>query len=297
MTAPHLADGLPAVVEQATMMLDAEPVDPERYDVLFDGYATAALVGNTIGLAMELDRVLGYEANAGGTSYLAPPDEMLGKFALGPRILNVSANRSRAGAVGTVKWDDEGIEPQDYQLIKDGVVVDYHTTRELAGELSSWYTASGRQVRSHGCASSENAGGITSLRPPNVEMLPGASDVGMEELIAGMESGLVMYSGTSYPGSAGPVTVDRQQLNGEVNANMVFEVKKGKRTRFIYGTEVLFRSPELWKGLKAIGGQRSQVYSGAAVTKGQPSQEQRFGTSAVPALFTRVAVTNKMRKA
>jgi TldD protein len=297
MTAPHLASGIPEVVEQAIMMLDAEPVDPERYDVLLDGYATAALVGRTIGVAAELDRVLGYEANAGGTSYLAPPDDMLGKFALGPKLLNVSANRSRPGGVSTIKWDDEGTEPHEYQLIKDGVIVDYHTTRDLAGELSAWYGASGQRVRSHGGAASENAGDITTVIPPNVEMLAGATDVGMEEMIAGMDSGLVMYGGGVHPDSLGCVTVDRQQLNGEINANMVFEVKKGKRTRFISGSEVLFRSPEMWKGLKAIGGGKSRVHSGSLVKKGEPSQAQHFGTSAVPGVFTRVAVTNRMRKA
>ena len=78
---------------------------------------------------------------------------------------------------------------------------------------------------------------------------------------------------------------------------MVYEVKKGKRTGFIRNAEVLFRTPEFWKSLQAIGGKRSQVHSGVTIRKGQPGQELSFGTSAVPALFKKVAVTDKTRKA
>jgi predicted Zn-dependent protease len=82
-----------------------------------------------------------------------------------------------------------------------------------------------------------------------------------------------------------------------VNGEMVYEVRKGKRTRFIHSAEVLFRAPELWKNLRAIGGPRSQIWTGDTVRKGQPSQEYSFGVGAVPAAFKTVAVTDKKRKA
>src|SRR5690606_30459856 len=129
------------LVEEALLMVEAERILPDRYDIVMDARIMTQLVGLTVGTAAELDRVLGYEANAGGTSYLAPPKEQLGNFELGPDFLNISANRSREGALATVKWDDEGVEPETYDLIRDGVLVDYHTTRELAGELSDWYNA------------------------------------------------------------------------------------------------------------------------------------------------------------
>ncbi len=285
----RLVDELPRLVEEALLMVEAERIMPDRYDVVVDARLMAQLVGLTIGTAAELDRVLGYEANAGGTSYLAPPEEQLGTFQLGPEMLNVRANRSRPGGLATVRWDDEGVEPEEYDVIKDGVLVDYHTTRELAGELSEWYGQRGRPVRSHGCASSQNALSVNMLQPPNVEMLPGSEPNSLDDLISGLKKGLVLCGGR--------VTVDRQQLNGEINSEMVYEVRDGKRTKFVHSAEALFRAPELWKSLKAIGGPGTEYWSGATIWKGQPAQFCQFGVGAVPGFFEKLAVTDRMRKA
>ena len=284
-----LVDEIPRLIEDALLMVEAEKVAPDRYDVVFDARATAQLVARTIGVAAELDRVLGYEANAGGTSYLAPPEQRLGAFALGSDVLNVSANRSHPGGIATAKWDDEGVAPDAYPVIEKGVLVDYHTTRELAGSLAPWYAKRGTAVRSHGCAAGDGGTGMTILQPPNVDMRPGAKDTSFDDLVAGLDKGLVVC--------AGDVTLDRQQLNGEVNGEMVYEVRKGKRTRFVHSSEVLFRAPELWKGLKAIGGPATHRWTGESVWKGQPMQEWSFGVGAPPAMFTKLAVTDKKRKA
>lgn len=287
MTVDSLAEGLPGAVEEAVRKIDAERVTPDRYDVVFDALAMAQLVAMTIGVAAELDRVLGYEANAGGTSYLAPVDEVLGKLALGPRFLNVSANRSHPGALATVKWDDEGVVPTSYPVIKDGVLVNYHTNRELAHAQSTM---------SNGNASSDNAGGFTLLQTPNIEMLPGTDDTTLDDLVAGLDHGLVVLGGAPSVGSHGAVSLDRQQLNGEFFGGTVYEVRKGKRTGYIRNAECLFRSPDLWKSLKAIGGRRSQIWTASTISKGQPSQQLSFGSAAVPALFTKVAVTDVTRR-
>lgn len=284
-----LLDEVPRLVEEALLMVEAERILPDRYDIVMDARIMTQLVGLTVGTAAELDRVLGYEANAGGTSYLAPPKEQLGNFELGPDFLNISANRSREGALATVKWDDEGVEPETYDLIRDGVLVDYHTTRELAGELSDWYNANGKPVKSHGGSSSDGGLAIEMLHPPNVEMHPGRDSASIDDLVANMEKGLVICGGA--------VTVDRQQLNGEINGEMVYEVRNGKRTKFIHSAEGLFRAPELWQSLKQIGGQGTQLWSGASINKGQPNQTCEFGVGAVPARFEKVAITDRMRKA
>jgi len=288
MAGPSYGDAIPDAVDEAVRALDAERVTPDRYDIVLDALAMAQLVAMTIAVPAELDRVLGYEANAGGTSYLAPPEEMLGKFALGPRFLNVAANRSRAGVIGTVKWDDEGVVPTSYPVIKDGVLVSYHTNRELAAAQGTPST---------GNAASDNASQFTLLQPPNIEMLPGTSDVSLNDLVSQLDHGLVILGGAPGPGSHGIVSVDRQQLNGEIGGGMVYEVKKGKRVGYLRNVECLFRSPDLWKSLKAIGGQRSQVWTASTIGKGQPNQNLTFGSAGVPALFTKVAVTDITRRA
>jgi TldD protein len=288
MLVPGLAAALPEAIEEAVRKLDGERVDPGRYDVVLDALAMAQLVAHSIGVAAELDRVLGYEANAGGTSYLGPVEEMLGKFALGPRFLNVSANRSARGGTATIKWDDEAVEPSSYPVIKDGVLVSYHTTRELAASQST---------KSTGSASCESAAGFTLLQPPNIEMLPGTDNTTLDDLVKSLDHGLVVLGGAPIPGGRGIVSLDRQQLNGEMSGGTVYEVRKGKRSGYIRNAELLFRSPDLWKSLKAIGGKASQVFTASGVYKGQPSQQLSFGAAAVPGLFTGVAVTDITRKA
>jgi TldD protein len=288
MTDASLADAIPAAVEEAVRKLDAERVTPDRYDVVLDALAMAQLVAMTIGVAAELDRVMGYEANAGGTSYLAPPDEMLGKFAVAPRMLNVTANRTQPGAIGTVKWDDEGVVPSSYPIIKDGVLANYHTNREMAAVQGT---------KSTGSAASDNAGQFTILQPPNIEMLPGDQDLTLDDLVAQLDHGLVVLGGAPSPGSHGIVSLDRQQLNGEMTGGTVYEVRKGKRTGYIRNAELLFRSPDLWKTLKAIGGKRSQVWTASTIGKGQPNQQLTFGSAGVPAMFTKAAVTDVTRRA
>ena len=287
LTIETLATEIPIAAEEAVAKLDAEFIAPDKYDVVFDALATAQILGSTIGVATEFDRAYGYEANAGGTSYLAPPEEMVGKFALAPSLLNVTANRSAPMLAATVKWDDEGIVPQSYQVIKNGIVVDYHSNRET-GVLAG--------TQSRGCAGSESADRITTVQTPNIEMTPGAQDSTLDDLIAGMERGLVVLGGSPTAGSRGTVNLDRQQLNGEITGQTVYMVRKGKRTTYIKNAECLFRAPELWKSLKAIGGKRSVMRTGATVSKGQPSQQLSFGISAVPALFTSVAVSDIARR-
>jgi TldD protein len=272
-TDPRHARDIPAVVEQIGPMLEAEPVEPDKYDIVVDGYTAARLVATTIGVALELDRAMGFEANATGTSYFTPGE----RYALGPAMLNVTANRSAPAGLATVKWDDDGVVPQEYAIVKNGTAVEFHTSRDV------------RVNASRGCASSEHAGALVTIQPPNLEMQHGTVDTMLEELAAGLERGLVVIGGL--------VTADRQQLNGEINPRRVYEVINGKRTRDLRNVELLFRAPELWKSLAAIGGARSRVSTGVTTYKGQPGQQQSFSVSAVPARFNKVAVTDRARLA
>ncbi len=132
-------------VEQLRMKIDwiksisklpVKPIDVGRYDTVFDASSVVGVLSGSIGVASELDRALGYEANAGGTSYLGEPLEMLGHFQIGSPLLTVTANRTEPGAVATVRWDDEGIESTSFPIVKDGLFVNYQTNREGSGWLS-----------------------------------------------------------------------------------------------------------------------------------------------------------------
>jgi TldD protein len=276
-----LLDQIPRLYEEARRMLVAEPINPSRYDLVLDGYAMASIVDETIGAALEIDRALGYEANASGTSYLAPIEKILGTR-LGTSILNVSANRSHPTAAATVKWDDDGVEPDEFALIKDGVVVDYATSRQHTKTLESWYTSRNTPVRSHGCAASEDGMSIPIVHTPNIVMHAGAKNLSFEELVATVDDGIAVLGGRSL--------TDQQKLNGQGMPAMMYRIRKGKFAEVLSNGGFWFRSPDFWKDLVAVGGEKSAVSRGFTTEKGQPQQNTVHSVRAVAAHFKNVRV-------
>jgi TldD protein len=282
-------DLIPQLVNEAEQSRDRTPVDVGRYDLVCTAECTAALIDGSVGAATELDRALGYEANADGTSYLDQPLDMLGTYPIGSSLLNVTANRSHPGGCATVKWDDEAVVPDDFTLVQDGVLMDYQTTRAQVNTLESYYSKINRPLRSHGCASSESGSTITMENLPNVQMMPGAKDTTFEELVRDTGKGVALVAVQAVP-------MDPQQLNGMAFGSLR-EIRNGKLGRFLTGAAVEFRAPNLWKSLDAIGGPSSTRWIGLQSWKGEPRQSTFHSVGAVPARFKNVAVIDFMRKA
>lgn len=270
------------------LALPVKPVDVGRYELLVDAAGVAELVESTLAHPTELDRAMGYEANAGGTSWLNDPLAMLGSHRVGAPLLNVSANRSDPGGAATVRWDDEGVEPDGFTLMKDGVLADFQTTRESAGWLAPAYARSGRPPRSHGCATADSAIFAPMAHVPNLVVAPGRDAVDYEQMLARLATGIAVESLHA--------DVDFQGLSGLATGRL-YEVKKGKRVARIANGGLLFRAPELWKGLVALGGPASAYRVGKAAAKGEPPQAAYHSVTAVPALFRDVTVIDPQRKA
>jgi TldD protein len=268
--------------------LPVKPIEVGRYDTLLDASAVAALVDRTAGRATELDRALGYEANAGGTSFLNDPLAMLGSYRVGGPLFTLTANRSAPGGCATVKWDDEGVAPDDFTLVKDGVLADFQTTRESAGWLKDWYAGHGRPFRSHGCANADAGISAPLQRLPNLAMAPGREAVGFDELGSRLTDGIAMKGVT--------IDMDFQNLNGLATGN-AYQIKRGKRVAIIPGAGLLFRAPELWKAVGALGGAASVERFGALNRKGEPSVVTSHSVSAPPTVFTQLTVIDPLRKA
>ena len=162
--------------EEAAQKLTAKPVEVGRYDLVLDPSNIWLTIHESIGHPTELDRALGYEANYAGTSFVSPPEDKLGKFRYGPDFMNIQGDRSQEGAISTIGYDDDGVQPDDFLLIKDGIVNDYQTTREQASWLKWWYDKQGKPVRSHGCAYADSWSSVSFQRMPNVSLLPGKED-------------------------------------------------------------------------------------------------------------------------
>lgn len=128
--------------EEASERLEATSVEIGRWDLILHPSQLFLTFHETIGHATELDRAMGYEANLAGTSFISPPEKVLGSLRLGPGFVQVIGSRSEPGARSTIGYDDDGVQPQDFHIVKDGIFVDYQTTREQPPWLEWWYTRS-----------------------------------------------------------------------------------------------------------------------------------------------------------
>jgi len=283
-----LVERLPALFDEAEQSRYLVPVEVDRYDTVFSARAMAALIDNTLGAATELDRAMGYEANAGGTSYLDAPLEMLGTYNVGTPKISVTANRSLAGGAATVQWDDEGVAPGDFTIVKDGVLVDFQTTREQTAWISGYYDKTGKPLASHGCAGAESALRVTMQHAPNLQLMPSASETSFAQMVAETKKGVAVMSMSA--------SMDQQQLNG-VGYAVLRKIVNGALGPYIMNGGVQFRAPELFKNLVAVGGASESRWFGMARGKGQPLQSTTHSVGAVPARIANVDIIDITHRA
>ncbi len=295
---PNLRPYLRGAVDEmlATMKLPFMPTEPGRYNVVFDAASIAGLMSKTIGMATESDRVFGYEANAGGTSYINDFDGMLGTFKVGNPLLTVHANRDELGGAATVKYDDEGVEPDKFTLVRDGLLTDLSTGRESATWVSA-LTNSTSSVRSHGCSQTGGDlyigfGGssmnVPAIYSPNLQMQTTDSSSNFDSLIGDVDKGIALVN-VNWD-------MDQQQLNG-LGIGQAYEISKGKRVSRLISTGVLVRAPEVWKNLIKLGGTESAERIGLTLTKGEPAQTGYHSVTAVPALVKETTIVNTSMRA
>jgi TldD protein len=164
---------------------------------------------------------MGYEANYAGTSFVAPPEKILGQFKYGQELMHVVGDRSQEGALSTIGYDDDGVKPEAFDIIKDGVVVDYQTTREQAPWLRWWYEKSGKPMRSHGCSYAQGWNNVQFQRMPNVSLQPSAKDLTQADLVSGVDNGILIIGDGSF-------SIDQQRYNAQFGGQVFYEIKNGK---------------------------------------------------------------------
>lgn len=277
--------------EEAAQKLKAKPVDVGRYDLVLHPSHLWLTIHESIGHPTELDRALGYEANYAGTSFVSPPEKVLGALRYGPEFMNIQGDRSQEGGLSTMGFDDEGVKPDDFLLIKNGVVNDYQTTREQAAWLDWWYKRQGRATRSHGCSYAQGWDNVQFQRMPNVSLLPGEKDHSWEDLIAATDRGIAIVGDGSF-------SIDQQRYNAQFGGQVFHEIRGGKIVGMLKDVAYQMRTPDFWNSMDMIGGKRSYQLGGSFFDgKGQPGQINAVSHGAVPARFRQVNVINTGRKA
>ncbi len=275
--------------EEASQKLSAKPVEVGRYDLVLHPSHLWLTIHESIGHPTELDRAMGYEANYAGTSFLAPPRDVLGSLKYGPEYMNVQGDRTQVGALSTIGYDDEGVRPDEFLIVKDGMFNDYQTTREQAPWLRWWYDGQGIETRSHGCSYSQGWDNVQFQRMPNVSLLPGDADTSWDDIIADTDRGIAIVGDGSF-------SIDQQRYNAQFGGQVFYEIQGGKIVGLLKDVAYQIRTPDFWNSMDMIGGQSSYQFGGSFFDgKGQPGQINAVSHGCVPARFRQVNVINTGR--
>ena len=276
--------------EEASQKLTAKPVEVGRYDLVLDPGNMWLTIHESIGHPTELDRAMGYEANYAGTSFLAPPETKLGTFRYGPDFMNIQGDRSQEGGLSSVGYDDDGVRPDNFLIIRNGIFNDYQTTREQAPWLRWYYDRQHLPTRSHGCAYADSWSDVQFQRMPNVSLLPGERDLSMGDLIAATDRGIAITG-------AGSFSIDQQRFNAQFGGQVFHEIRGGRIVGMLKDVAYQIRTPDFWNSMQMIGGRSSYAMGGSFFDgKGQPGQINAVSHGAVPAKFSQVNVINTGRR-
>jgi len=285
-----LIGNAPRWAEETAQKLTAKPVQPGRYDLVLMPSHLRLTIHETIAHPTELDRIMGFEANYAGTSFIHPIEEYLGNFRYGPEIMNVEGERSAHGGLATVGWDDEGVRPVDYLIVKEGILWDLQSTREQAPWLSDWYRQIGRPVRSHGQSYAQSWADIQFQRMPNINLMPHPErDVPLEELIDGVENGIMIDGHGSF-------SIDQQRYNSQYGGQVFWEIRNGQVTGMLKDVAYQIRTPEFWNSMDLLGGPSTYFIGGTfGDAKGQPAQSNAVSHGCVPTRHRQANVINTGR--
>lgn len=285
-----LVGNAPRWGEEAAQKLTARPVEVGRYDLVLHPSHLWLTIHESIGHPTELDRAMGYEANYAGTSFLAPPERQLGTFRYGPDFMNIQGDRSQEGGLSTIGYDDDGVQPENFQIVRNGIFNDYQTTREQAGWLRWYYDRQGRETRSHGCSYAQGWQNVAFQRMPNVSLMPGEQDRTWDDLIAATDAGIAIMGDGSF-------SIDQQRFNAQFGGQLFYEIRGGRITGMLKDVAYQMRTPDFWNAMDLIGGRRSYELGGAFFDgKGQPGQANAVSHGAVPARFRQINVINTGRR-
>ncbi|MCS7223551.1 MAG: TldD/PmbA family protein [Armatimonadetes bacterium] len=260
------------IAEEARALLSA-PLCPEgEMDLVLDGSQLALQIHESVGHALELDRVLGMEANYAGTSFATL--EKKGSFRYGSPLVHIVADATSPGGLATFGYDDEGVEAQSWHLIKEGILVDYLTSRETAG-------ATGER-RSHGCLRADGWQNLPIIRMVNISLLPGQGEP--DDLINDVRHGVLMAVNRSW-------SIDNRRVQFQFGCEVGWEIKDGKKVRMVKNPCYSGITWEFWGSCQGIAGPHHWILWGVPnCGKGEPPQRAEMSHGAAPALFRKVKV-------
>lgn len=259
------------IAEQAVALLSAPEVEEGEKQLILEGSQLALQIHESVGHAIELDRILGWEAAFAGTSHLEL--EKLRSHRYGSDLMNITADATLPGALGTFGYDDEGTPAQRVDIVREGTWV---------GVLSGRDTASIAGLPPGGMVRADGYNRLPMVRMTNVGLLPGESS--LAEIVADTKDGVYMATNRSW-------SIDDRRLNFQFGCEIAWEVKDGKLGRMLRNPTYTGITPQFWGTLDRLAGGSEWVHWGIPnCGKGQPMQVAHTGHSAAAGRFSKVRV-------
>lgn len=269
-----------AAAKQARAKLKAPSVKPGKYDLVLDPSHTWLTIHESVGHPLELDRVLGYEANYAGTSF-ATLDKRQERFQYGSDNVTIFADKTQPGSLGAVAYDDEGVKTKRWDLISDGKLVDYQTIRDQAHILG--------KKESDGCCYADSWASVQFQRMANVSLAPGKGKMSVADMVKDVENGIYIIGDGSF-------SIDQQRYNAQFGGQLYYEIKNGQIGAMIEDVAYQIRTPEFWNACSAVCDESDYRLGGSFFDgKGQPSQVSAVSHGSSTARFDGINVINTAR--
>ena len=277
-----LVEDAGAAARQAQEMLTAKSVEAGKYDLVLDPNHLGLTIHESVGHPLELDRVLGYEANYAGTSFATLDKWATKEFQYGSGLVNIFADKTQPGSLGAVGYDDEGVKSKRWDLIKEGVLVNYQAIRDQAHIID--------EKESHGCCYADSWSSVQFQRMPNVSLTPGTETYSPEDMIKDVEKGIYIVGRGSY-------SIDQQRYNFQFGGTLFYEIKDGEIVGMLDDVAYQSNTQEFWNSCSKICDESDYRLFGSFFDgKGQPSQVSAVSHGSSTTRFDGVNVINTGRK-
>lgn len=260
------------ISEEAVMFAKAERLSEMETTLVVGSHQMALQIHESVGHPLELDRVIGYEASYAGTSFATI--DKLGKLKYGSRLMNIVADAKTPRGLGTFGWDDEGVEAQKIDLIKEGILVGYLSSRDSAWAIGL--------KRAGGTARASSYNRMPMVRMTNINLLPDKGS--LEDLISEVKDGVFVDGNKSW-------SIDQRRLNFQFSTEVAYRIRNGRLAEPLKNVIYYGITPEFWNSLVAVGGEEEwKLWGLLNCGKGEPGQTMHTGHGSSPAVFVKVKV-------
>jgi TldD protein len=261
------------MAEEAVALLSAPQCPSGRFTIVLDPSQLYMQIHESCGHPTELDRVFGTEASYAGTSFLTT-DKLDSGFRYGSDLVDIVADATAPGGMGTFGWDDEGVAAQSVPLVREGMFVGYLSSRETAPRIGR---SSGGAMRADGWNR------IPLIRMTNINLLP-KPGMSLDDIVTATDDGLYLASNRSW-------SIDDRRLNFQFATEVAYEIKSGKKGRLFKNPTYTGITYEFWRSCDAVGDESSYVMRGTPnCGKGEPGQGAHVGHACSGARFRDVEV-------